>query len=377
MSIINKYDYIIIGAGCAGLSLAYRMINKNFKVCIIEIQNNINIKNKLWSFWDTYENPFDHLLEKQWSKFIVQNETKKLNINCDKYQYKSINSHNFNNYVLESINKRNNIDIYFSLPVEKINKNTNKIEIRTKEGIFLCNHIFDSRPNFSSVFMWQQFFGAYVKTSKDVFDETSPIIMDFSNIKSKFHFNYFLPFKKNFALIESTYFSSEFLEENLDKNYIKKYMEKNYSGIDYTIQQTETGRIPMDVNLNSNSDFEYVTRIGSYSGATRASTGYAFINIQKQSDQIMNNLNNLKKLKKYHHNIVIRKMDDIFLKLLKDDPEYIKEALIELFSSKNSESQIKFLSDIPNIIDIVKILKNLPKKKFLLYSMGMYKRSDK
>ena len=172
------------------------MINKNFKVCIIEIQNNINIKNKLWSFWDTYENPFDHLLEKQWSKFIVQNETKKLNINCDKYQYKSINSHNFNNYVLESINKSKNIDIYFSLPVEKINKNTNKIEIRTKEGIFLCNHIFDSRPNFSSVFMWQQFFGAYVKTSKDVFDETSPIIMDFSNIKVNFILIIFYHLKK-------------------------------------------------------------------------------------------------------------------------------------------------------------------------------------
>ena len=36
----------------------------------------------------------------------------------------------------------------------------------------------------------------------------------------------------------------------------------------------------MDVNLNSNCDFDYITKIGSYSGATRASTGYAFINIQ-------------------------------------------------------------------------------------------------
>ena len=71
-----------------------------------------------------------------------------------------------------------------------------KLKLRTKEKVFLCNHIFDSRPNFSKVYMWQQFFRAYVKTSRNVFDETSPIIMDFSNIEQKFHFNYFLPFKR-------------------------------------------------------------------------------------------------------------------------------------------------------------------------------------
>lgn len=44
MSIIDKYDYIIIGAGCAGLSLAYRMLNKDFKVCVIEKESNISKK---------------------------------------------------------------------------------------------------------------------------------------------------------------------------------------------------------------------------------------------------------------------------------------------------------------------------------------------
>ena len=87
----------------------------------------------------------------------------------------------------------------------------------------------------------------------------------------------------------------------------------------------------------------------------------------------MQNLSTVKKIKKYHHNFILRKMDDIFLKILKDDPEYIKKALIKLFSSKNSITLIKFLSDIPNIMDIIKILIYLPKKKFLQYSLGMYK----
>ena len=75
--------------------------------------------------------------------------------------------------------------------------------------------------------MWQQFFGGYVKTSRNVFDESSPIIMDFSNIEKNFILIIFCHLKKNLALIESTYFSSIFEEENLDIKYIEKYMEKN------------------------------------------------------------------------------------------------------------------------------------------------------
>ena len=44
----KEYDYIIIGAGCAGLSLAYRMLNKDFKVCVIEKESNISKKNKFY-----------------------------------------------------------------------------------------------------------------------------------------------------------------------------------------------------------------------------------------------------------------------------------------------------------------------------------------
>ena len=54
MLINYDYDLIIIGAGCAGLSLAHRLTGENYKVCILELSDNINSKNKLWSFWDTY-----------------------------------------------------------------------------------------------------------------------------------------------------------------------------------------------------------------------------------------------------------------------------------------------------------------------------------
>ena len=55
--------------------------------------------------------------------------------------------------------------------------------------------------------MKQQFFGAYIKSKEDIFDDNLAAFMEFTTIKNKFHFNYILPFSKNMALIESTFFS--------------------------------------------------------------------------------------------------------------------------------------------------------------------------
>ena len=118
----NKYDYIIIGAGCAGLSLAYRLLNKNYRICILESNRNVNVINKLWSFWDTKKTPFNHLIKKRWKSLTITNDTESIKINCGDYNYQSINSNDFNNYIVNKINKNKNIDLKFSEKVENIKK---------------------------------------------------------------------------------------------------------------------------------------------------------------------------------------------------------------------------------------------------------------
>ena len=81
----SEYDLVIIGAGCAGLSLAHRLVGKNYKVCILESSADINLKNKLWSFWDTYETPYDHIIKKEWESLVIKNQNSLVNINCKKY----------------------------------------------------------------------------------------------------------------------------------------------------------------------------------------------------------------------------------------------------------------------------------------------------
>ena len=58
---MKEYDIIIVGAGCSGLSLAYRLINTKYKVCVIDNNSKTNRIRKTWSYWDTYKHPFKEL----------------------------------------------------------------------------------------------------------------------------------------------------------------------------------------------------------------------------------------------------------------------------------------------------------------------------
>jgi hydrogenase maturation factor len=39
-TLMKDYDIVIVGAGCSGLSLAYRLINSKYNVCLIENKSN-------------------------------------------------------------------------------------------------------------------------------------------------------------------------------------------------------------------------------------------------------------------------------------------------------------------------------------------------
>ena len=59
---MREFDYIIIGGGCAGLSLAYELeINDKLKdktLAIIETREEYK-RDKTWSFWKVFNHNFD------------------------------------------------------------------------------------------------------------------------------------------------------------------------------------------------------------------------------------------------------------------------------------------------------------------------------
>ena len=111
---MKQYDVIIIGAGCSGLSLAYRLIGSPLKVCVLDNMKRDNRHRKTWSYWNTYQHPFEHLQAYSNSSLIVKNSSQ-TTLDCNKYNYSTIDSNDFDNFVFSELEQSENIDIILSL----------------------------------------------------------------------------------------------------------------------------------------------------------------------------------------------------------------------------------------------------------------------
>ncbi len=227
---MKEFDYIIIGGGCAGLSLAYELEihNKleNKTLAIIEPRDEYK-RDKTWSFWRVSEHNFDDCVIKNWKNFSVNAPNKTNFLECENYPYQSIDSGLFYEKINNSLKKNKNI--FFLKELKDIN---------TKNSF-----IFNSVPSIKKDFrnLWQHFCGVEIETENNYFDENIFNLMDFDcDQRESVHFFYTLPFSKKKALIESTWLSK--MNDDSQKDYdqqIKEYIEKKLNLKNYKITYKE------------------------------------------------------------------------------------------------------------------------------------------
>jgi len=368
--LMKKYDIVIIGAGCSGLSLAYRLLNTNISVCILETGNKKNRIRKTWSYWDVYEHPFNNLENNSLNYISCMNNSNSIKLNCNKYNYKSIDSILFDDFIFNQIDASKNIDVFFDSTVDCLTIDNKYIRIKSNNNIFSAKEVYDSRPDNIDASMYQVFLGYFINPTLSHSD-VLPMLMDFTQ-DNEFSFYYVIPFDDNRCLVEYTFFTdsiktSDELKTNLD-SYIKKTIGQ------YKLIRSEYGVIPMSPKLPRHDSLENVYKIGIRSGATRASTGYTFLNIQKQSDYLVKKIKGKKSIDPLLtiKSKVLRKMDDILLGIIKNEPKKAKDIIFRMFSSNNHETIIRFLSDIPSIFDILRIIINMPKIIFIKYAIKSF-----
>jgi hypothetical protein len=67
---MNSYDYIIAGAGCAGLSLAYHISKsslQNKSILLIDKASKTE-NDRTWCFWEKEPNLFENIVYRKWRK---------------------------------------------------------------------------------------------------------------------------------------------------------------------------------------------------------------------------------------------------------------------------------------------------------------------
>ncbi len=348
---MKEFDYIIIGGGCAGLSLAYELeIHKKLNsktLAIIEPRAEYK-RDKTWSFWKVFDHNFEDCVKKSWIEFSIKTSSDFKILNCNNFPYQSIDSGLFYKKINERLAKNKNIKFF---------NNIKELNIKN-------SFVFNSVPpkHYEKSNLWQHFHGIEIETKEDFFNDKIVNLMDFDcDQRNNVHFFYVLPFTKKKAMIETTWLSRD--DETL-KDYesqMKKYIDQ--LGIkDYTTNFNEEGAIPLFHSENKKERNKI--NIGTAGGMTRLSTGYTFLNIQEHSKYIRMNIENIQNIKKYDIGKKYEFLDKIFLKVLENHAEKMPSIFYNMFSA-SSDTVIKFLSNKSNILEDLNIITKMPKRIFI------------
>ena len=350
---MKEFDYIIIGGGCAGLSLAYELeIHnklKNKTLAIIEPRLEYK-KDKTWSFWKTTDHNFDDCIKKSWQNFSINIPNKTNYLECINYPYQSVDSSLYYEKINSKLKQNKNVSFFKDL--KEINSNNS----------FIFNSVPSIRKDYHN--LWQHFCGVEIETQKDFFDDEIFNLMDFDcEQRESVHFFYTLPYSKNKALVETTWLSK--MNDDSQKDYdlqLKDYIENHLNLKDYKITYKEEGAIPLfypSYELKKNK-----INIGTAGGMTRLSTGYTFLNIQEHSKYIRKNIENISKAKKFKISKKYQFLDVIFLRVLEKNPEMMPNIFFKMFKS-SPKTVIKFLSNKSNILEDLSIIFKMPKWTFI------------
>ena len=348
---MKEFNYIIVGGGCAGLSLAYELdLHQKLNdktLAIIEPRAEYK-RDKTWSFWKVNPHNFEDCVKKSWKEFSIKISSNSKMIKCNNFPYQSIDSGLFYKKINDRLRKNKNIKFFKN--IKDLNTNNS----------FIFNSVPSLQGDRSS--LWQHFHGIEIETNEDFFDDNTVNLMDFDcDQRNNVHFFYVLPFSKNKALIETTWLSKEDGSlkdyEAQMKNYINRLGLK-----DYKISFKEEGMIPLFYPTNEKEKNKI--NIGTAGGMTRLSTGYTFLNIQEHSKYIRMNIENIKNAKKFEIEKKYQFLDKIFLRVLEKNPEKMPAIFFNMFNA-SSDTAIKFLSNKSNVLEDMSIILKMPKFTFI------------
>lgn len=372
-----KYDYIIAGAGCAGLSLLYRLlinpVLQSKKILVIDrVQKNEN--DRTWCFWEEGKDLFESIVTHEWKSLIFKNQDFTRQFDLERYRYKMIQGKNFYDFVLSHAASFENVT-FKNENIKGITSDSIEAIVETDENIYQSEYLFNSTSLFNPKItednsLLQHFTGWVIKTKEATFDSKVGTLMDFTlDQKHGATFMYVLPTSSTEALVEYTLFSKSVLPKEEYQSALTDYIKDNLQISDYEITHIEFGIIPMSLaKFERKSDaFNRIINIGTAGGYTKASSGYTFQFVQKNTAQIVKNLLEQKNPnpEKSFDDKRFEWYDRTLLEVILSGKMEGKEIFSMMFSKRSPEAILKFLGNESTLWDDLKIVTALPIAPFM------------
>jgi isorenieratene synthase len=393
---MDRVDYVVVGGGCAGLSLAAGLARSvtGARILIVEPRAEY-VHDRHFCFFEHEAHPYSDAVAHRWARWSVRAGGKTVGRTAEGVRYACIPSDRFYAQMERVLGELPQVSFLRGASVLDLVESKDLVRVRTTSGIVDARLAFDSRPwrgmpNLSGAVAgargassdgrsgmraagpapWvQDFLGRVVRAPRDVFDPDEAILMDFDvEVEpggAPVHFVYVLPFDERTALVESTSFAGERLGRVLHEHVLDRYLRRVFAldPANVAVLHEERAALPMALGFGERRGRSRIVPVGVRGGAARPSSGYAFVAIQRQVDALVRQLQRrpfeplaAPPPRPARH----AALDATFLSYLQHAPERTGETFVQLFDKTPPDSLARFLSEGSTLRDELAVMQTMP-----------------
>lgn len=370
----HAFDLVILGGGCAGLSLASKLAQagQDCPKCLVIESRAQYLNDRTWCFFADAATQAQHLVQYAWPAVALSFGAERVKVACPTAPYQMIEAQAFYAEALAHIQRNSRMTMLMDCEVMAVEQNESlSWNITTTRSVFQAPRVIDTRPvaqpKFVGPHLWQSFFGQVLRVDRDLFDSGCVELMRFDeDTEYGVSFTYILPLDARSALIETTVFHQKPVTEAALRARLILRRNTLIGGEAFNVLRDEYAVLPMGVVQKPKVLRQGMVQAGLTAGAARPSSGYAFQRIQRWAVVCAQAiLAGKPAVAQGEDSWLARSMDSLFLRVLRESPEQGPAIFMRMFSSMKVARIVRFMNDQATLLDRLALIKSMPLATFL------------
>jgi lycopene beta-cyclase len=370
----TAYDFIVTGAGAAGRSFVYYLLQsplRDSKILLLDREHK-TADDRTWSFWEETPGPFQEIVHHQWPQLQFYADGFARDLAIAPFTYKMVLAADYYRFTDQAFAAFPNVH-QLTTQINAIQNTPTGVRVATDAGTFTAPWCINSTGHpaidKSQVnYLDQHFRGWFIQTEQPVFDPQQAVMMDFRTPQEgEFRFLYVLPTSTTEALVEVAIFSNEHLPAAGYDALISDYLRSHWPDLGpFSVVRTEAGNIPMTDHPFPPHE-GHIVNVGLIGGDTRASTGYTFIYIHRRAQRMVAALlkNGDPRLPATLQQKRHRLYDSTMLRVLANDLYPGDQLFRDLFQKNPPARLLRFLNGDSTLAEELGIMSSTPIGVFL------------